>query len=257
MVVTVKAYPSISTKYDEAVCVAGLRTDEYNTLSPFVRLYPVQFRDLPAARQFKKWDVIEVDVAPHQSDLRPESYRPVPESIEIVGHLDTNDNWAKRRAVLARAGAPMTMCGLRAEQSLQGTSLGIVRPRRVRALKIDERDPEEMAESTAKLSRDADLLKWTEISRLEPSPLEFRYQFDCFDPDCNEHSMSIIDWEIHAALRKWRGSYPDAETLLAKIRQRWLDDICGPDKDTLFFVGNMHQYPASFLVLGAFYPRKG
>jgi hypothetical protein len=44
LVVTVKSYPQPSSRYHESVCVAGIRRD---TRDPqWVRLYPVQFRDL-------------------------------------------------------------------------------------------------------------------------------------------------------------------------------------------------------------------
>ena len=44
VLVTVKAYPSVSGTYGEAVCVAGVRLD---TPTPhFVRFFPVGYRDL-------------------------------------------------------------------------------------------------------------------------------------------------------------------------------------------------------------------
>jgi hypothetical protein len=32
--------------------------------------------------------------------------------------------------------------------------------------------------------------------------------------------------------------------------------MCGEGKDTIFYVGNMHRHPKSFLVLGVFWPPK-
>jgi hypothetical protein len=56
VLVTVKAYPSISTKYGEAVCVAGTRLD---TPTPeWVRFFPVAYRDLPIRQRFQKYEVI-------------------------------------------------------------------------------------------------------------------------------------------------------------------------------------------------------
>src|SRR5437879_1598199 len=51
LVVTVKAYPAISQKHGEAVCVAGIRTD---SAPRWVRLWPVYFRDLPFSERFQK-----------------------------------------------------------------------------------------------------------------------------------------------------------------------------------------------------------
>ena len=44
VLITVKTYPIPSAKYDELVCTAGVRED-----GSFVRLYPINFRDLPNA----------------------------------------------------------------------------------------------------------------------------------------------------------------------------------------------------------------
>lgn len=63
----------------------------------------------------------------------------------------------------------------------------------------------------------------------------------------------MLDWEIGQAYRKWKLRYPE-EQVLAHIRRKWLDEIAGPAKDTLFFAGNAHQYPQAFMVLGAFWP---
>jgi hypothetical protein len=38
------------------------------------------------------------------------------------------------------------------------------------------------------------------------------------------------------------------------MRKRWLDEVCAEDRDTAFFVGNMHQHPGSFLILGVWWP---
>lgn len=69
MLVTVKAYPVVSQRYREAVCVAGVRTD---TKTPeWVRLFPVCFRDLPEDRQFTKYQHIRLQTLTPKADLRP------------------------------------------------------------------------------------------------------------------------------------------------------------------------------------------
>ena len=52
LMVTVKAYPNISQRHGEVVCVAGIRTDQAQPA--WVRLWPVQFRDLAFADRFEK-----------------------------------------------------------------------------------------------------------------------------------------------------------------------------------------------------------
>ncbi len=49
VLITVKTYPIPSSKYDELVCTAGV-----TETGDFVRLYPINFRDLPYYQKFKK-----------------------------------------------------------------------------------------------------------------------------------------------------------------------------------------------------------
>ena len=94
MVVTVKAYPSVSTKYRETVCVAGVRTD---TPSPeWVRLYPVVYRDLHYDLRFAKYQHITLDVV-DASDPRPESLKPILDSLSLGDKIGTADAWRERR----------------------------------------------------------------------------------------------------------------------------------------------------------------
>ncbi len=51
VLITVKTYPIPSAKYDELSCTAGV-TEE----GEFIRLYPINYRDLPWGQQFKKFD---------------------------------------------------------------------------------------------------------------------------------------------------------------------------------------------------------
>ncbi len=48
VLITVKTYPIPSAMYDELVCTAGVTES-----ADFVRLYPINFRDLPFSRQYK------------------------------------------------------------------------------------------------------------------------------------------------------------------------------------------------------------
>ena len=55
--ITVKTYPTLSVKYDELVCTAGI-TEKGN----WVRIYPVPFRRLQWEKQYKKYQWIEIEV---------------------------------------------------------------------------------------------------------------------------------------------------------------------------------------------------
>ena len=55
VLIAVKTYPTLSAKYDELVCTAGFRED-----GTWIRVYPIPFRKLDYASQYKKYDWIEL-----------------------------------------------------------------------------------------------------------------------------------------------------------------------------------------------------
>ena len=57
VLITVKTYPAISSKYDELVCTAGFLED-----GRWIRIYPIQFRKKSFEEQYKKYDWIEIDL---------------------------------------------------------------------------------------------------------------------------------------------------------------------------------------------------
>ena len=81
VLITVKTYPIPSAKYDELVCTAGV-----SETGDFVRLYPVNFRDLPYSQQYTKYQWIQVSAQRHSGrDTRKESYRPDCETLKKLG----------------------------------------------------------------------------------------------------------------------------------------------------------------------------
>jgi hypothetical protein len=95
VLITVKAAPNPSERYGETVCVAGLSADIRRR--GWIRLYPVNFRELASDGRFRKYDIISVDAKPARQDQRRESWKPILESMTNEGHLDP---WKPRRAWL-------------------------------------------------------------------------------------------------------------------------------------------------------------
>ena len=54
VLVTVKTYPTLSDKYDELVCTAGLRED-----GSWIRIYPVPFRKLDYQNRYQWRNALE------------------------------------------------------------------------------------------------------------------------------------------------------------------------------------------------------
>lgn len=249
LLVTVKAYPNISQKYGEVVCVAGIRTD----VEPhrWVRLFPIHFRDLDFSKHFGKYQYIRLQTTPHSGDSRPESIRPNTDSLEVGTHLDTKRGWAARRAIVEPLMAE-SMCELQRRQARDQTSLGIFQPAEVSDFTAEPVSAEWDPEKQAVVSQPSLMLPTK--AGLEKIPYRFRYKYRCSDGACSGHHQSIIDWELSQSYRAWRDRYGDE--VLDRLKQRWLDEMCSEAKNTAFFVGNQHQHPEAFLVLGVFWPPK-
>ena len=252
LMVTVKAYPNL-TKHGERVCVAGIRTD-LDDGPKWVRLFPIPFRDLPFAQRFEKYQIIRLQTSVSRKDKRPESLLPIVDSLELVEDvIPSKDNW-KKRMVHIEPLMQESMCEIISRQKVDGTSLGAFRPAEVSTLKIDPVD-EGWNPSKQALADQPSLLMPTKVG-LKKIPYQFTYKYRCSHSACKGHEQSIIDWEIDQAFLNWREIY-GADEALDHIRKKWLDQICGDDRDTIFYVGNQHQHPGSFLVLGTVWPKMG
>src|SRR4030042_3072405 len=143
VLITVKTYPIPSAKYDELVCTAGV-----TEVGDFVRLYPINFRDLPYEQQYRKYQWLEVTAQRHRGrDVRKESWRPDPETMRILGKpIGTTDgDWSERGKYVLKKVA-RSMEDLWEQQERDRTSMGIFRPNRVEDLVVTR----EVAEWPAK-----------------------------------------------------------------------------------------------------------
>ena len=230
------------------MCVAGIRTD---TASPrWARLWPIQFRSLPIYRQFTKYQEITLLAKPGH-DGRPETWTPDIDTIKLGRRLSTKNDWAARRELVE----PLlveSMCEVQARHAVDGSSLAVIRPGNVLDLVIEPESDEWEAKQQSVL--DQINMFVGPKSKLEKVPYTFKLRYQCESPSCLGHTQSIVDWEIGRAYQRWR-AYPPSQRL-EKIRQKWLQELCGPDKDTQIFVGNMRAHPKNFLVLGIFWPPK-
>jgi hypothetical protein len=251
VLVTVKAYPRPSRKYIESVCTAGVDVDT----GEWIRLYPIRFRDLSPKQQFRKYSVIEVRAQKAHDDNRPESYHVDGASIRVLDHWDTDKDrsWRRRNEVVLRQAAT-TLCALKERQTRDFSSLGIVKPVDV-GFACEHIDPN-VAEYRQLYYSQLDAFNAPK-SPIEPIPYKFTYSFKCPEtPDCRGHNLSVVDWELMQSYRKWRHLYADEATLMAKLAQRWIGQMCDTQRDTHFYVGNVFLHQRSFLVLGVFWPPK-
>ncbi len=253
LLVTVKAYPAISKKSGESVCIAGIRLD---TPQPeWVRLFPVGFRALPSRQQFKKYQVVTLRASKRSgSDQRPESFQPDLDTLTLGPLVDTDGgSWKRRWEIVEGLAGMTTTCALYRAARTAGQaapSLGLVKPRDVDLTVHD--NPDYLPGGSAQV--DVDLFG-NEREVLEKTPFIVTYHYRCADSACKGHHQQIVDWESGQLARS---NLQDRSPDEAKQghRARFLDDMCSRGRDTYFFVGNQHQYPSSFLVLGLFWPKR-
>jgi hypothetical protein len=248
VLITVKTYPHPSRSYQELACTAGVLED-----GTFIRLYPIPYRYQPYEQQYRKYEWIEVEVEKHDKDPRKESFRPKIESIRCTGEViksNPKDGWADRRRYVLAKGT-QTMEELWALQGEDKTSLGIVRPAAVTDFTIESDDPEWKPEWQALFQQLR--LFGPNQKPLEKIPFKFSYKFKCQSPDCKGHKMMIEDWEVGQLYRNEVLRLGSAERACESVRKKFYDQMCGPDKDTHFFVGTVLKH-GTWVILGVFWP---
>ncbi len=257
ILVTVKTYPTLSKKYGETVCTAGIRED-----GSWIRLYPVPFRRLNEEEQYHKYDWIEARVKKNPTDPRPESFRPVEASeLVSVGHINTAENWRERRRLLLQTGTVYTnLDDLIEKAKANEISLATFRPTRIIdfTVETEERDwdPSKVREMREHYSQ-MDLFEdneWRKTFQIIPKlPYSFSYRF--LDDSGRESELQILDWEAGALY--WnclRSSKDDEAQALRKVRQKYFDEFL--KKDLHFFMGTTQQFhfraPNPWVIIGVF-----
>jgi len=244
LLITVKTYPTPSTRYKEIVCTAGVKED-----GSWVRLYPIDYRYRNYSQWYKKYQWIEVDVKKHNIDPRPESYRPCNDIKILSEPLPTKNEWAERKKYVLAKGTK-TMCWLQ-RQSQKDTSLGIIKP-----FNIEDFCWKEVSRNWSKKQLQVlnQLSIFEKNKPLEKIPYQFRYKFKCEDTNCQGHNMLIEDWEVMQLYRNMRDKYGEKQGLM-KVKEKFLNEICSPARDTYFIVGTVLTH-GTWIIIGTFWPPK-
>jgi hypothetical protein len=243
VLITVKTYPTPSKKYIETVCTAGI-----TSAGRLIRLFPVPFRLLADDRQFAKYQWVSVAMS-RSSDARPESFKADELSLVLGSKIGTRDGWMERRRLVLPHLSP-SIESLIESQAMQGTSLGLIKPARVKRFYFRPSEEDWTASELAKLKRE-DMFRQAPAWTLQKLPYEFVYEFDCDDERCNGHRFQVFDWEVGQSYRKWSRQYGDA--WFAKMHEKYFDEIA-KSKDIYFFVGTIAAYPKTWTIVGLFYP---
>ena len=195
ILVTVKTYPTLSRKYGETVCTAGVRAD-----GTWVRIYPVPFRRLDEAEQYRKFDWIECRLKRRASDPRPESFSLVDFSeLTRVGHIGTSDKWSERRRILLKTAR------------VYDTLSELIAAAKENVASLADDDP------------------WRQTFRLiKKLPYAFSYRFE--DATGRSSELQVLDWEVGALY--WncsKSTNGDESEALAKVRGKYYQEFLRTD----------------------------
>ncbi|MDG4832585.1 hypothetical protein O7627_25215 [Solwaraspora sp. WMMD1047] len=250
LLITAKTAPRPSDSVDETMYAAGLSTDPHRP--GWIRLYPVDPRDLAEEGRLQAYDLVSVDARRARHDPRRESWRPAMHTLIREVHLK---QWQRRREWLDPY-VEVSMCRLDrdARQRTGGRSLGLVRPTDVDGLLLTPHPAWTPPERRRLLAY---------LGRVDPDPdddhglpevprFSGAYRYRCQDRSCAGHRQRIDDWEFVALQRRLAGLSDDR--LLRALRSIYLDRMCGPDRDLAFYVGRGSGPEQEFQVLGGYWP---
>ena len=257
VLITVKTYPTLSGKYGETVCTAGLRED-----GSWVRIYPVPFRLLEEINRYKLFEWIECPLQRNTKDFRPETFRLLdPSQISRGAWLDTTYNWRARRDIVLDKATVYDRLEpiIRAAKDNRG-SLAVFKPSEIVDFVHEPADREwsrrKLDEMRAKIDQ-VDLFddnEWRATFRVvNKLPYNFYYRFT--DADGRTSKLQILEWQIGALYwRCLRQANGNEEEALSKVKQKYSDEFA--ERDMYFFLGTTLRFhliaPNPWMIIGVF-----
>jgi hypothetical protein len=260
VLITVKTYPTISKKYDELVCTAGVQED-----GSWVRIYPMPFRKLDYENQYKKYQWMEAPLEKNSSDPRPESYYVTDrEKIKLLNTVDTSHNWSERKRILFNNQTIFTnLKELISKANNNELSLAIFKPQKIVNFICENTAREWSKEKRNLLKAKSKQMSFfqtpdeieKEFSVVPKLPYNFSYEF--VDDVGTKSILMIEDWEIGMlywnCLMKCSNNEEDA---LQRGRDKYFDEFL--EKDLYLFLGTLRQWHGRaknpFVIVGVFYP---
>ncbi|AHM59287.1 hypothetical protein D770_05100 [Flammeovirgaceae bacterium 311] len=258
VLIAVKTYPTISSKYDELVCTAGFKED-----GSWIRIYPVPFRKKSYEEQYKKYDWVELDLVKNERDFRPESYRPakLDTPFQIVGSIDTKDNWRERKKfVLNRVYTNLIHLIGEAKDRTVCTSLAVFKPKAVLDFKI-EAVARDWSREKIDLLKQMNLFEQVkENGQFEVvRKLPYKFSYAIIDEDGKQSTMMVEDWEIGQLYWNCLARHEGNEAAAcADVRKKYMDDFAAT-KDLYLFLGTTQAHHIAsrnpFMIIGTFHPK--
>lgn len=262
ILITVKTYPALSTKYGETVCTAGI-TEE----GKWIRIYPLPFRKLDYDKRFNKYDWVELELKRNTNDFRPESFRPVNyEEIKDLGKIEADgDTWEDRRKyVLKNVYTNLAKLIQDAKDKDKRTSLAVFKPTKIHKFTYEKTDREwdskkiNFVESEKRQmnlfesENEEDIENFEVVDKL---PYKFKYEFE--DDSGKIANLMIEDWEVGALF--WKYFDGGEKKACEKVKEQYFDNFV-KTKDLYFYLGTTLEHHRKnahnpFVIIGAFYPK--
>lgn len=260
VLITVKTYPAISSKYDELVCTAGFLED-----GTWIRIFPIQFRKKSFEEQYKKYDWIEIDLIKNTEDTRKESYRPVSydTEIKILGHLDTKSNWLLRKEIVFRNKIYSDLNELisEAKNTKVMTSLAVFKPTEIIDFIIEpvEREWDNNKLESLRAQRSSLFAQEDEDLFEVVKKLPYKFSYKLLDSKGKQSKMMIEDWEIGALFWKRLAHYEgDEKSATEYVKKVYFEDFA-KTKDLHLFLGTskLRHFTSKnpFMIIGTFHPK--
>jgi len=183
ILITVKTYPAISTKYDELVCTAGFLED-----GSWIRIYPIQFRQKAYGEQYKKYQWIELDIVKNDSDFRPESFRPVsldtPVELKEIIKPDGGTWESRREYVMRKVYTNLSTLIQEAKNKDVCTSLAVFKPTEVLDFVFEEEKEREWSQKKLEQFNQLNLFESNTDKRLKVvRKLPYKFSFVFIDDE--------------------------------------------------------------------------
>ncbi|MFY1688591.1 hypothetical protein [Plantactinospora sp. WMMB782] len=169
--------------------MAGLSVDPLRR--GWVRLYPINHRDLVREDRFRKYEIVSIDGRPARQDQRRESWKPMIDSISRETFVPP---WRKRRQLLDPY-VEDSMCRVHraTTERPDAPSLALIRPARIDGIQVIPHQGwsvDEQRKIDAYVGQ-LDLLDSSDRTPLEPPRFRAAYRYRCHEPGCGGHRQGL------------------------------------------------------------------
>lgn len=243
VLVLVKTYPTVSAKYVETVCTAGItETGEWR------RLYPIPFRGMEAVEQYKKYQWITCSTYKAKSDPRLES-RHIEGEIQPQEFIGSENKWElRRRLVLDRLPVFQNLSEAILAAKAKDVSLILFKPDQILDFVCERNDTvvdEKRFESAKQRLKEHSLYEqndWRQTFKFSQAvPYKFSYSF-C-DKVGKLSKLQILDWETGVLF--WnclKAPGGNEEKACEMVSGKYMPFADTKKYDTYFYLGTTRQH---------------